>query len=177
MDSATKKSIKKHIKSVQFKLFLIMSEIQKRLESHDDSKLHSPELPLWEAMDKEPKYPYGSKEYIDKQKRYYAVFKHHYACNRHHPEHFENGIKDMNLVDLIEMLADWISYKDSLSITEAIELVYVQAKRFGFSDETISYMVNTLVDYFVTLGGVKRTEPDRIDKERIPVGQIIDIRV
>ena len=32
---------------------------------------------------------------------------HHYANNRHHPEHWPNGINDMTLMDLIEMLADW----------------------------------------------------------------------
>ena len=31
----------------------------------------------------------------------------HYAKNRHHPENHRNGIKDMTLVDLIEMLSDW----------------------------------------------------------------------
>jgi hypothetical protein len=36
-----------------------------------------------------------------------ALDDHHYPKNRHHPEHFEDGMNDMNLLDLIEMLADW----------------------------------------------------------------------
>jgi Family of unknown function (DUF5662) len=32
---------------------------------------------------------------------------HHYAANRHYLEHFANGVNDVTLVDLVEMLADW----------------------------------------------------------------------
>jgi len=35
------------------------------------------------------------------------AIEHHYKNNRHHPEHFNNGIDEMNLVDLIELLCDW----------------------------------------------------------------------
>jgi len=35
------------------------------------------------------------------------ALEHHYALYRHHPEHFQNGIDDMNLIDLVEMFADW----------------------------------------------------------------------
>ena len=35
------------------------------------------------------------------------ALQHHYEDNCHHPEHYRNGIHDMNMVDLIEMLCDW----------------------------------------------------------------------
>ena len=34
------------------------------------------------------------------------TIEHHYSRNRHHPEHWSDGIKDMTLVDLIEMISD-----------------------------------------------------------------------
>ena len=35
------------------------------------------------------------------------AIEHHQRTNRHHPEFHNNGINDMNLLDLIEMLCDW----------------------------------------------------------------------
>ena len=32
---------------------------------------------------------------------------HHYAHNTHHPEHYEHGVYEMNILDLVEMLCDW----------------------------------------------------------------------
>ena len=29
--------------------------------------------------------------------------KRHYAANRHYPEHYENGVNDMTLADIVEM--------------------------------------------------------------------------
>lgn len=31
----------------------------------------------------------------------------HFKKNRHHPEHFENGVEDMQLIDVVEMVCDW----------------------------------------------------------------------
>jgi len=111
-------------------------------------------------MDKEPRYPYGSPQYVEKMRRWKYVFDHHYKYNRHHPEHFEFGIQGMNLVDIIEMLCDWIGYKDYISITEAISTVEQQMKRYGFSDD-LSYIIkNTLIDYFSIMGGFHKGEVD-----------------
>lgn len=38
--------------------------------------------------------------------RHEAILDHHYQNNDHHPEHFELGINGMNLLQLLEMLAD-----------------------------------------------------------------------
>ena len=93
-------------------------------------------------------------------KRNKEVFKMHYANNRHHPEHFKNGIEDMNLIDIIEMLCDWLSYKEgSLSYHEAQEIIYNQAKRFGFGDEIINIMINTAWEYFSKFGSPEAAIP------------------
>ena len=62
-----------------------------------------------------------------------------------------NGINDMNLIDIMEMLCDWISYKDDISITDAVEVVEKQSRRFGFSDELKNILLNTLFEYFAKL--------------------------
>ena len=64
----TVKSIKEHIKRVQEKIGILIKDLQKRLKNHDRSKLEK-ELYLWEKLDLEERYPYGSKEYFEKMKR------------------------------------------------------------------------------------------------------------
>ena len=148
----TESYIRNHIKRVQNKLFKLITVLSIRLREHDKSKLEEPEFSLWKKMDEEPRYPYGSKEYKEKIERYRELFKMHYKKNPHHPEHFPNGISDMTLIDLAEMLCDWISYKDNIRVTEAIEMVEKQSKRFGYSDEIKNMLINTLNTYFAVFG-------------------------
>jgi hypothetical protein len=148
-----------HILIVQSKLALVIGDLMGRQLLHDQSKLASPEV---EAFDEfTPKLAtstYGSEEY----KSYLAAMKpaldHHYRMNSHHPEHFAfefgelnpqlvaNGeaIRDMSLLDLMEMLADWLAasmrHKDG-SISKSIE---INQKRFGYSDELKQILINTL---------------------------------
>ena len=144
----TKSYILNHRKRVQNKLFKLIVALLMRSQEHDKSKLEEPEFSLWEKMDEEPRYQYGSKEYKEKIERYRELFEMHYKKNPHHPEHFMNGISDMTLIDLAEMLCDWISYKDNIRVTEAIEMVEKQSKRFGYSDEIKNMLINTLNTYF-----------------------------
>lgn len=151
----TESYIRNHIKRVQNKLFKLIAALTIRSQEHDKSKLEEPEFSLWKKMDEEPRYPYGSKEYKNKIERYRELFEMHYKKNPHHPEHFQNGISDMTLIDLVEMLCDWISYKDNISVTEAIEMVEKQSERFEYSDEIKNMLINTLNTYFAIFGGEK----------------------
>jgi len=76
------------------------------------------------------------------------ALKHHYDFNRHHPEHFVNGIKDMTLIDLCEMLSDWkaasLRHNDG-DINKSIE---INQSRFGYSDELKQIFLNTIDYYF-----------------------------
>lgn len=85
------------------------SEINLRGREHDLSKLSQPEKDYFDEFTPRLKgSTYGSDEYKDFLKELApALDDHHYPKNRHHPEHHENGMKDMNLLDLIELLADW----------------------------------------------------------------------
>ena len=184
----TKSYILNHIKRVQNKLFKLIIALLMRSQEHDKSKLEEPEFSLWEKMDEEPRYQYGSKEYKEKIERYRELFEMHYKKNPHHPEHFMNGISDMTLIDLAEMLCDWISYKDNIRVTEAIEMVEKQSKRFGYSDEIKNMLINTLNTYFSVLGDEKEFDmyqncdtyinkiADKCDEEN-KKSKIIDIMI
>lgn len=149
----TREYIEKHISRIRKHLGIFIHLLNQRAIKHDESKLKSPEFEMWCEMDKEPRYKYGTEEYNAKMKKWQHLFDLHYRQNRHHPEHFNFGINGMTLVDLIEMLCDWLGYKDVLSITEAIETVERQMRRFGFTEELRNIMVNTLIEYFSVLGG------------------------
>ena len=68
---------------------------------------------------------------------------HHYANNRHHPEHFENGISDMNLIDLIEMICDWKSATARHSDGDIKRSIIINTNRFKLSDQLAKILSNT----------------------------------
>ena len=120
---ATIEQILKHKKSVKDKLCFLANEIIKRGDTHDSSKLISPEISWLIMMDKEPKYKYGSKEYFDKLDRWSCFFKHHYQNNRHHPDHFINGVEDMNLPQIKLHLLDQGQTHDHFYLTTVTEML------------------------------------------------------
>ena len=117
-------------------------------------------------MDSEERYPYGSPEYEEKKARYKWLFDEHYSHNRHHPEYFQihnNKSLEMDLLDLLELLCDWLGYRDSINYTDASELVSQQCKRYGFSDEIYDLLINTMNNYFVDFGNLSEQEIHEIE--------------
>lgn len=139
----TKSYTLQHISRVRKKISYFVSVLEQRAQDHDKSKIEEPEIIGWAAMDQEPKYEYGSPAYYDKMDRYKEVFDHHYAVNRHHPEFYHNPEQEMNLVDLIEMLCDWFSYKEEFTYEEGYRCISEQCKRFHFSHTLKKILLNT----------------------------------
>lgn len=80
---------KKHIARVQELLCVIVDDLARRAAAHDQSKLASPEMEVFDEFTAKLKgCTYGSEEY----KGFLAAMKpaldHHYANNSHHPEHY-----------------------------------------------------------------------------------------
>lgn len=149
----TEEYIKGHISRVRRHINTFIQLLIRRAENHDKSKLEEPELSWWKEMDKEPRYPYGSEEYKQKIKRWNKVFKHHYQYNRHHPEHYEYGISEMTLIDIVEMMCDWLGYKDTTTVTEALKVCDEQMARYDISEELRQIIFNTLLRYYSLMGG------------------------
>ena len=103
-------------------------------------------------MDREPRYQYGTKEYYDKMNRWKKFFIHHYAQNRHHPDHYSNGIDDMNLIDVAEFLADIVSYYEVLQAHDGEKVLNDQEKRFQINGQLRNVLSNTLNEYFSNIG-------------------------
>ncbi len=94
-----------HIHEVQARLNTVIHALQFRAHTHDCSKLVSPEVEIFDAYSPLLKNStYGSDEYKGFLKGMGVALDHHYSVNSHHPEHFSDGTRGMNLLDVLEML-------------------------------------------------------------------------
>ena len=97
-----------HTGLVEHHLTVIATWLVARAADHDASKLVSPEKEMFDIFrPKLDSMSIDSPEYKQVLVDMGETLKHHYAENRHHPEHFENGISGMNILDLTEMICDW----------------------------------------------------------------------
>lgn len=71
------------------------------------------------------------------------ALEHHYAMYRHHPEHFQNGVNDMNLIDLVEMLADWKAASERQHNGNLLTSIELNATRFNITDQLKQILINT----------------------------------
>lgn len=114
-----------------------------RAEHHDNSKLNDPiEKALFDHWTPElRRITFGSDEYKIALDGMGEGVKRHYKANRHHPEHFEHGIDDMTLLDVVEMVADWMAAAER---KETFVDLDVAAKRFGLSEQLVKIIANQL---------------------------------
>ncbi len=135
----------KHIHQVSGNLNVIIKELLDRAQAHDKTKLDSPEVEAFtEVTNKLSASTYGSEEYNATKKAIQPALTHHYAKNRHHPEHFANGVDDMNIVDLVEMFCDWAAsckrHEDG-NLRKSIE---INGKRFHMPPQLIRILENSI---------------------------------
>lgn len=107
---SSKESTLEHIRRVNQLLIGCSKEMLDRAVKHDATKIVEPELSGFNHLDPDfRKLPYGSPEYFNivNKPEVQRAIAHHHKHNSHHPEHYEEGIMDMNLFDIIEMLCDW----------------------------------------------------------------------
>ena len=136
-----------HSRRVDVLLMELMWEVGLRVGQHDASKLEDPEKHTFDVYSPMLRdCTYGSPEYWGYLEAMKPALEHHYANNRHHPEHFENGVSGMTLVDLIEMLADWKAATERHADGDLEKSLEIQRERFGLSDQLVSILRNTAVE-------------------------------
>jgi hypothetical protein len=134
-----------HIQTVQFLLGHVIRELLCRQEDHDQSKLASPEREVFDEFT--PKLrdsTYGSEEYQGYLEAMGEALKHHYKHNQHHPEYHPEGIRGMSLVDVLEMLCDWLAATKRHRDGDIRRSIEQNAARFGYGDELKRMLLNTL---------------------------------
>ena len=133
-----------HIRTVQRFLRMAIRDLEHRALMHDDSKLGEPEKSVFdEYTPKLRDSTYGSDEYKAFLAGMGAGLAHHYEVNDHHPEHFAHGIKDMDLIQVIEMLADWKAATLRHADGSLARSIAVNHERFGYGIEMHRLLWNT----------------------------------
>jgi pSer/pThr/pTyr-binding forkhead associated (FHA) protein len=111
--------------------------------SHDDSKMTEPEFSGYaKALPKLKAAKYGTEEYKKAVASLGPALQAHYKNNSHHPEHFENGVSGMTLLDVLEMFCDWHA-AGARSGSDQDSIVRRNIERFGISEELASVLLNT----------------------------------
>ena len=143
-EQKTNAETKEHISNVQKFIKLTTDILSERGLQHDSTKLEDPELPLFTEMTKKlAASTYGSDEYKMFLEKLKPALDHHYAKNRHHPEHYPNGINDMTLVDLVEMFADWKSATLRHNDGNLLKSIEINTKRFNIGEQLSQIFKNT----------------------------------
>jgi hypothetical protein len=137
---------RKHIQLVAKYLHIFASELLKRASEHDQSKLEEPEAELF------AKYTpllrgttYGSPEYQKHLEGLKVALDHHYAHNRHHPEYNNANICGMNLVDIVEMICDWLAATKRHADGDIEKSISLNQKRFDLDEQLTALLRNTVV--------------------------------
>lgn len=154
----------KHIMRVRNLVAEITNILAEKSAVHDESKLHHPEKTIFDiATPALKKLTYGTQEYKDQLATLGPALKHHYANNSHHPEYHvcryidddditinEEKLKDgtaigrMDLMEIIEMLADWKAagerHADGGDIQRSID---INVERFGIDSQLERILRNT----------------------------------
>lgn len=122
----------------------VTKDLLDRSTCHDRSKTLPPEVAVFDEYTPKLKTStYGSEEYKGYLAGMGEGLAHHYAHNRHHPEHFVNGVNDMTLVDLVEMLADWKAATERHDDGDLAKSLEIQRERFGLSEQLVAILENT----------------------------------
>ncbi|GMO33913.1 MAG: DUF5662 family protein [Termitinemataceae bacterium] len=133
-----------HVNLVRHYLLGAIQEIEFRSYEHDKSKMEQPELETFDRVTpKLQELTYGSQEYKQSLDEMQVALKHHYIVNRHHPEHFENGILGMNLIDILEMFCDWLAATKRHTDGDIIKSIEINAERFCYDAVLKALMKNT----------------------------------
>jgi hypothetical protein len=133
-----------HIGKVDFRIYEIRQELAMRALHHDASKLEEPEKSGYDALvGNLAGLEYPSDEYRAALRAAKPTIDHHYLVNDHHPEHHPNGLNDMSLLSIAEMLADWKAASERTKDGSLAKSLPHNKKRFKFSDQLYLVVVNT----------------------------------
>jgi hypothetical protein len=136
-----------HIRKVQGNLYDVTYALLFRSKAHDKSKLEPEEKETFDRVT--PKLrglTYGSDEYKACIAEMGEALKHHYAVNPHHPEHYDDGIAGMSLLDVVEMFCDWRAASQRHTDGDFAKSLEINRKRFAISDQLASIFENTRLE-------------------------------
>lgn len=136
-----------HVSEVQENLEEISSELKKRGHAHDRTKFQALEFDSFvSTRDKFKKANYGSPEYQECVDIVKPAVDSHYASNRHHTSYHKDGVYGMNLIDILEMLADWKAAARRSPTQNLKESLPKSYKKYNINETLQKLIENTLND-------------------------------
>jgi hypothetical protein len=134
-----------HIAQVRGLMLGVVQDLLLRSHRHDRSKLVEPELPYFDhATARLKDLSYGSPEYAAALADMGPGLAHHYEVNDHHPQHFAGGVGEMNILQFLEMICDWIAASRRHADGDIWASIETSQERFGFGDELKGLIVNSI---------------------------------
>lgn len=126
-----------------------LNELLDRKANHDRTKLEYPEKQEFDKYNQKLKeLTYGSEEYNQNLYTLRNALCHHYRYNRHHPEHFGNGIYGMTIMDLTEMICDWKASSERQLNGDIYDGIEKSSQRFNYDKKMVRVLSNTVDKYF-----------------------------
>ena len=136
---------REHIRKVRDRIFDVIENLTIRGQRHDASKLEEPEKSGYGHLQTRlASIVYGTDEYRAALAEAKDTIAHHYAHNSHHPEHYENGVAGMSLLDVLEMLCDWKAASERTKQGSIQQSLPINRERFGISNQLYSILENTV---------------------------------
>lgn len=135
----------RHIDKVRARLLEMQHQLMRRGIEHDASKLVEPEKSGFDVLSAQlSTLVYGSDEYRAALEAGKDTIAHHYAMNTHHPEHYQNGIAGMSLLDVVEMLCDWKAASERTKQGSIAASLAHNKTRWNISNQLFSIIENTV---------------------------------
>jgi hypothetical protein len=137
----------RHIELVRRRLVWLSHQLEERAQLHDLSKFREDEFEGFVEINQiARKFKYGSPEYKASIKTDAVSL--HYSRNTHHPEYHPDGVDGMNLLDFIEMVADWKAASETYGQTSFEDSLAIQVDRFRLTPEQV-YLVRMIAALLV----------------------------
>lgn len=134
-----------HVSKVHGNIVHVTDILLGRAMTHDSSKFSNEEfIPFNETFSRLRTTTYGTPEYKALLAELGPALTHHYQHNDHHPEYFENGVNDMDIFQLTEMLCDWKAAVERHDDGDIFKSLDINRDRFDIDDQLYSIMYNTI---------------------------------
>ena len=117
---------------------------------HDASKLEEPEFSQYASVtDEFEKHPFGTDGYFKAKEKISDAVKLHYSKNNHHPEYYPNGIENMDLMDIVEMLCDWkaATLNHKTAPGNMVTSLEYATEKYKISPQLAQILLNTIKRY------------------------------
>lgn len=139
--------IRRHNRAVARHLKLAALNLVYRGERHDLDKLQKPDKSGWDRVSPRLDVEFGTPAYFDHlRNNLHGILERHYEVSDHHPEHFEQGVSGMNLLNLLEFLVDVADICKQHGTGDVLESLRISVLRFKIEPQLESVLINTLVE-------------------------------